>query len=109
VPGVAAWQAATSRLVHWGLLIAILMMPLSGFLGALLGGRTISIYGLFEIAPLMESEALRSLAGFTHMLTAWTLAALITLHLAAALTHALIDKDQTLARMLTGKRASQPA
>ena len=105
VPGVAAWQATTSRLVHGGLLFAIMLMPLSGVLRSLLGGRPIDVYGLFLIPPLGEVEGAGDLFGLVHTVTAYTLVVLITLHVAAALKHAVVDKDATLARMVSGKTA----
>ncbi len=103
MPGVAAWQVAASRIVHWGLLAALVIMPLSGVLMSLLAGRPIDIYGLFLIPPLAEIEGAGKLARAIHGYAAWTLVALITLHVAAALKHLVIDKDGTFARMLTGK------
>jgi cytochrome b561 len=40
-----------------------------------------------------------------HMISAYTLAALIALHIAAALKHQFIDRDGLLRRMLPGKAA----
>ncbi len=108
VPGVAAWQVTASRLVHWGLLLTILVMPLSGVLRSLLGGRSIDIYGLFAIPPLAKIEGFSDVAGLVHTVTAYSLAVLILLHVGAALKHQLIDRDATLSRMLTGRRVSQP-
>lgn len=99
------WQVLASKAVHWGLLAAIVIMPLSGVLGSLFGGRPIDIYGLFMIPPFEKNEAIKSAAGFAHMVTAYALVGLISVHVAAAIKHHLIDKDGTLVRMLTGKTA----
>lgn len=103
LPGIAAWQVTASRFVHWGLLICILLMPLSGASRSLLGGRPIDIYGLFLIPPFGKIEGFSDIAGLVHAVTAYALAGLIVLHVAAALKHLLIDRDGTVARMLTGK------
>lgn len=105
VAGVAAWQITASRFVHWGLLAAILVMPLSGASRSLLGGRPIDIYGFFLIEPFAKIEGFSDIAGLVHTVTAYTLAVLITLHVAAALKHQFVDRDATLRRMLTGKPA----
>ncbi|MBD3765988.1 MAG: cytochrome b/b6 domain-containing protein, partial [Rhodobacterales bacterium] len=42
-------------------------------------------------------------AGAAHGLFAWVLIGAIALHVAGALKHALIDRDGTLARMVTGR------
>ena len=103
VPGLAAWQVNASRLVHWGLLVALIVMPLSGVLMSLLGGRPIDMFGLFAIPPLAEIEGAGKLARAVHGYAAWALAGLITLHVAAALKHLVVDKDATVARMVSGK------
>lgn len=105
VDGVAAWQVTASRLVHWGLLLAIIVMPLSGASRSLLGGRPIDFYGLFLIPPFGTIEGFSDVAGLVHTVTAYSLAILITLHVAAALKHHFADRDATLQRMLTGKAA----
>jgi cytochrome b561 len=38
-----------------------------------------------------------------HLVTSWTIAALVMLHVAGALKHALIDRDGLLARMGLGR------
>jgi len=103
------WQVMASKAVHWALLAAIIVMPLSGVLGSLFGGRPIDIYGLFLIPPFEKNEAIKSAAGFAHTVTAYALAGLIFVHVAAAIKHHLIDKDATLVRMLTGRAATAEA
>lgn len=105
--GVPAWQVTASRVAHWGLILCMLAMPLSGvFLMSLLGGRPIDIYGFFTIPPIMEIEGIRPIGRQIHGLVAYTFIALIILHIAAALKHVLIDKDGTLRRMLTGQASA---
>ena len=103
VPGMPNWQLLASKVTHWGLLVMMLVMPLSGVTMSLLGGRPISIYGLFSVPPLGKIEALADAAHEVHEYAAWVLAALVALHIAGAFKHLLIDKDGTLARMTTGK------
>jgi cytochrome b561 len=84
----------------------MIVMPLSGVFGSLFAGRPIDIYGLFTIPSFEKNEAIQSAAGFTHTVMAYALAGLITVHVAAAIKHHLIDKDATLTRMLTGRVAT---
>lgn len=96
------WQIRLSKLVHVGLLTAILLMPFSGLMDSLLGGRDVDMYGLFVIPAIAESEPLEQLAERIHSVTAYTLAGLLVLHIGAALRHHLIDRDPTLLRMIKG-------
>ncbi len=102
-PGLPDWQRTAARATHWGLLAAMLVMPLSGVGMTLLGGRPIDVYGLFLIPPIAEIEGAGKLLRAVHGYAAWTLTALIALHFAGAMKHLFIDKDGTVARMLTGK------
>ena len=104
--GMPGWQILASKVVHWGLLAAMLVMPLSGVGMSLLGGRAISVYGLFTLEPVAKIEAIGEIGHEIHEYTAWILAGLVAVHIAAALKHALIDRDRTLARMVSGRPAA---
>ncbi|MBY9068368.1 cytochrome b [Hyphomonas sp. WL0036] len=106
VAGVPAWQAAASRAVHWGLILCILAMPLSGVLMSLFGGRAIDIYGLFSIPGFSKVESIQQFARSLHGLVPYAFVALILAHTLGALKHALLDKDATLARMISSKQAA---
>jgi cytochrome b561 len=103
--GVPAWQVMLARITHWGLIVCMLVMPLSGvFLMSLLGGRGIDLYGLFTIAPIMEIEGIRPIGRQVHGVVAFIFVTLIGLHILAALKHLLLDRDAVVPRMLTGRR-----
>jgi cytochrome b561 len=99
------WQLTVSKAVHWGLLAAITLMPLSGVTMSLAGGRGISVYGLFEIPAFADNDAISGAASNVHGLVAWTLVGLLVLHIGAALKHQFVDRDGTLARMISGRTA----
>lgn len=102
----AGWELALSKAVHGAMLLTLIVMPLSGILMSLVGGRSIDMYGLFTIPPVAEMKDLARSFRAVHGYAAYTLAALIVLHIAGALKHSLIDRDSTLRRMLTGQSAS---
>jgi cytochrome b561 len=102
VEGMAAWQETVSRIVHWGLILCILAMPLSGVLMSLFGGRAIDIYGLFSIPGFEKVESVQKTARALHGLVPYAFVALILVHILAALKHMFIDKDGTVRRMLSG-------
>lgn len=103
--GRAGWELALSKAVHGAMLLTLIVMPLSGVLMSLLGGRPIDMYGLFTIPPIAEMKDLARSLRKVHEVAGYTLATLIALHIAGALKHSVIDKDSTLRRMLTGKTA----
>ena len=102
----AGWELTLSKAVHGAMLLTLIVMPLSGVLMSLLGGRPIDMYGLFTIPPIAEMKDVGRSLREVHGYAGYTLAILIALHIAGALKHAVIDKDATLRRMLSGKAAA---
>lgn len=88
--------------VHWLLYISMLMVPLSGWLhhAASVGFAPI-LWPLGQSLPLVpKSEAISAFFAGGHSVFTKLLLASIALHIAGALKHVLIDRDQTLRRML---------
>jgi cytochrome b561 len=104
--GRAGWELTLSKAVHGALLLTLIVMPLSGVLMSLLGGRPIDMYGLFSIPPVAEMKDVARTLRQVHAYAGYTLAILIGMHFAGAMKHAVIDRDATLRRMLTGKTGS---
>jgi cytochrome b561 len=98
---VAAWERLGARAVRLILLAMVVAIPLTGYIISTSAGDGISIFGWLEVpAVLPESEILRDLAVDLHYYLAYVTAALVLLHVLAALKHQLIDGDGTLRRML---------
>lgn len=114
-----AWEKRVARAVHWTFYGLLLLIPLSGWLYVSAGwshetGRPLSAptiwFGLFEVPHLFgldrAAPALRaSIAAAaieTHEALVWAMLALLVLHVAAALKHWLIDRDEVLAHMAPG-------
>lgn len=103
-PRLAAWQRIVSTAVHHSLYLLLFLVPLLGWAGTSAFGAAITIFGLFELPPILApDEALASRLLGLHKLGAFTLTGLVAVHIAAALTHALIWRDGVLARMLPGR------
>lgn len=106
VPGTPKWQERIATLTHWLLYALILAMPLSGWLyDSASGLRPFHLYGLFEMPKLSApDEAISDVAHDTHELLFWVLVAVVALHAAAAFHHHIFRNDDTLVRMLPGRR-----
>jgi cytochrome b561 len=98
-----AWQKASAKMAHWLLLFAIVAMPVSGILMSLYGERGINVFGLFTIPAQPENELVNRLSHITHEGLAYMVSGIILLHVGAVVKHHLIDKDDTLKRMLRTK------
>ncbi|MDJ0827688.1 MAG: cytochrome b/b6 domain-containing protein [Rhodobacter sp.] len=91
--------------VHWLLYAALVVVPLSGWIHhAATTGFAPILWPLGQSLPLVpKSEAVAGLFASVHWVFTKLLALALVLHIAGAIKHALIDRDQTLARMLPGQ------
>ncbi|MDO3384649.1 cytochrome b [Gilvimarinus sp. SDUM040013] len=103
------FEQVTARVVHWLLLVAVLVLPISGIMYSGLGGFGVPVFGL-EVIPsnYINGEAQAYSAYWSdigkeiHSLSGWILSGVVVLHVAGALKHHMVDKDNTLKRMLRG-------
>ena len=96
------WQKWLARVTHIGFYALLLGMPLGGWMASSAAGREILFYGLFEW-PLLPIGGGRDTARMLmegHELAAKFLYVLIGLHIAGALKHQFLDKDNELRKML---------
>lgn len=103
-----------SRAVHWILLLGTLALPISGIVMNIAGGRGLQLFGLDIVSANLSAETGRALAlspqlyemmGGLHSVVAFAVVAALGLHIAGALKHHVIDRDATLRRMLSARRA----
>ncbi len=103
--GMPLWQLRASRVAHITLYVLIFAMPLSGWLHSSAANYSVSFFGLFTWPDLVgPSKFLEDLLESVHELCAKLLLATAGVHVAAALKHALVDRDGVWQRM-----ASWPA
>lgn len=90
-----------ARLTH-GLMYAILiLLPILGWTAANAYGSSVYLLGFIPLPSLVaQNDALAKAVGALHELVAYALLAVIALHIAGALYHRLVKRDQVLARML---------
>lgn len=100
----------SSKVMHWVLILATLLMPLSGILLSVANGHGLAFYS-FELIPenpdpntvgevLPLAPGLGEFGSLIHGFVGEILPYAIALHVVGALKHHLIDKDETLRRML---------
>lgn len=95
------WKQILAKIVHYSLFILLLAMPILGYLMSVADGRAVRFFGLFELPNLVSTNP--KMADFyfqTHSTLGYVFLALIGLHVAAALHHHFILKDDVLKRML---------
>lgn len=89
-------------LTHWALYALMLIVPLTGWIFSSAGKYPLTIYGLFDWPKLAVSKGspLAEVAHESHEVLGFVMAGLVVLHVAAALHHHVIIKDNSLRRML---------
>jgi cytochrome b561 len=99
------WQVAAHHATH-GLLYALFFaVPLIGWAYSSAAGFSIVLFGVLPLPDFVGADkALAALIKPWHELSAFALAALAALHVAAALKHQLLDRDGLVLRMLPGSR-----
>jgi cytochrome b561 len=100
-----------AKLVHVGVYVTLLALPLSGWLWASsdIGTHT-RLFGLIQwpaVPGIMglsrdRQQAVGMIAGGAHRTLVYAVYLLVGLHVAGALKHHLIDRDATLDRMFAG-------
>lgn len=98
---MAPWELRASRASHFLLYVLVFAVPLSGWLFSSATGFQTVYLGVLPIPDLLGKN--RELADFLKIIHRWTnysMAAIVALHVTAALKHRLVDRDELLARML---------
>lgn len=101
LPGHKKWEKTLARAIHLLFYPVLLALPLSGWLMSSAKGFSVSVFGLFTLPDFVRAnEALAETMVQLHGILAWGLIAMIALHVGGALKHHIIDRDDTLKRML---------
>jgi cytochrome b561 len=102
------WQRLAAIGSHAGLYVLLLLVPLSGWWYNSTAGFPLRWFGLVALPPLGGADAaLKAIARERHEWLFYALAALVVLHVAAALWHHLHLRDATLSRMLGRRRGPE--
>ena len=92
----AAIYTIASKIVMVGFLVAIVLSVLSGILLPWSLGNPLEVFSLSIPSPLPRMRDLHEIVEETHEVATHIFIPLLVLHVAGALKHALIDKDNVL-------------
>lgn len=99
--GHAVWEARAAAVSHGLLYLCMVAMPLSGWVinsAADVPLKWFSLLPVPSIAP--ADEGLERLAVLVHKSVLWVLLGVLAVHVAAALRHHFLLRDEVLKRML---------
>jgi cytochrome b561 len=103
-----AWQRRAAHVSHVLLYALLFAIPLSGWVYSSATGVQVVYLGLVPLPNLVPKDrALGDVLRLVHIGLNGTLAAVVCVHVAAAIRHHVVDRDATLARILPilGRRA----
>ena len=100
-PAGPKWQQTAAALNHWLLYALLVCIPISGWLMSSAYGVPVVYFGVIRLPDLVAKhkelgDALKQL----HEVLAFSMLALVTLHVIAAVKHHMVDRDDVLHRML---------
>ena len=94
-------ERVLATLTHAGLYILLFALPLSGWMMSSARGFPVSWFGFIQLPDLVpKNKALYDAMLETHETLVWALYTIVFLHVAAALKHHFLLKDNVLRRML---------
>ncbi|WCP13227.1 Cytochrome b561 [Sphingobium sp. AntQ-1] len=96
------WEKGAAHATHFLFYALMLILPLSGWIMTSAGTRPLNWFFLFDVPKfgVGKEDAIVGLSRGAHELLPWLWAALIAIHVSAALRHHLVLKDDVLRRML---------
>ena len=96
------WEKGMAHATHFAFHAFMLAMPLTGWIMSSAGNRPLNWFFLFDIPKFAVSkdDAIVGVSGEAHEIMGFVWAALIIVHILAALRHHFILKDNVLRRMI---------
>lgn len=98
---LSPFEILLSSSTHALLYIILIAMPITGYLLIVAGGHPLSYFGLFAVPRIIgKYRDLSRFAEDAHLTLQWVIYTLVTMHVAAALHHHLVRRNDVLSRML---------
>jgi cytochrome b561 len=98
-----AWQQRAARATHYAMYALFFATPLAGWAYSSAAGFQVVLFGVLPLPDWVSPDReFAELIKPLHKTFAFALAALVLLHVGAALKHHVVDRDGLLWRMLPG-------
>jgi len=105
-----AWQRRLAHLSHHAMYALFFLVPLVGWAYSSATGFQVVVFGVLPLPDFVpKSKPLAEVLETAHATLAWLLAALVVVHVAASIKHALVDRDGLLGRMWFAPRVAPQA
>jgi cytochrome b561 len=104
--GMAGWERRLAAAAHWVLYALIFAVPLSGWWVSDASRVPFKAFFLVPMPDFIATDrALQDAAAEVHEALTMTLLVVVLVHIAAALRHHFLLRDDVLGRMLTGRHS----
>jgi len=101
MPGHRRWEIIAAHLAHGLLYVLLFVAMVSGYLISTADGSSVSVFGWFYVPSITgRIKGMEDTAGVVHYWVTWSVVVLAGIHALGALKHHVIDRDNTLRRML---------
>jgi cytochrome b561 len=102
-PEIPVFQRLAARGVHWALYALLVIQSMIGWIGTSAYPAPVPFFGLFEMPQIWsEDRQLSNRLLAAHLWIGISIAILLVAHIAAALHHHFVRRDEILLRMLRG-------
>jgi len=102
------YERRLARFTHFMLYALLFALPLTGWTMSSARGFPVSWFGIFQLPdPVPRSRPLYEALLTTHHTLTWVLGAVVILHVAGALKHHFVLRDDVLHRMLPFSTSTQ--
>ena len=103
------WQRRAAHATHIVLYGLFFIVPLAGWAYSSAAGFPVVVFGVIPLPDFVPvDKALAEVLKSRHQMLAFALAAVVLLHIAAALKHQFLDRDGLLQRMWPRKTSVTP-
>ena len=101
IPTMAPWERAVSGITHWSLYILVLVMTLLGWAATNSRGWDVILFGVIPLPKISPTGSdWGHECGDIHNILVYVLLGFILIHVAGALYHYFVKRDQVVGRML---------
>ncbi|GGY75529.1 cytochrome b [Marinobacter zhanjiangensis] len=98
------FEVLSARVAHVFLYLLMLTAMTSGYLISTADGSGVRVFDWFEVPSVTgRIERMEDIAGDVHYWATWALVGLAALHGLAAIKHHMVDRDDTLRRILPAR------
>jgi cytochrome b561 len=104
-----AWQHAAAHASHRVLYALFFAVPIAGWMFSSASGFPVVWFGVLQIPDLVgKDRELAEVLKLVHRSLAYGLGLVVVMHIAAALKHHFVDRDDVLQRILPERKLPEP-